>query len=989
MVSLTIYAILEVYAVISDIREYEIIQNIDIKELDSKGILLRHKKTRARVAILPNKDNNKTFCVGFRTPVTNDTGVPHIIEHSVLCGSKKFDVKDPFMELVKGSLNTFLNAMTYPDKTLYPVASTNDTDFHNLVDVYMDAVFNPNIYKHEEIFKQEGWSYNLESADDTLTYNGVVYNEMKGAFSSPDDVLERQIMHSLYPDTCYANESGGAPESIPSLTYEEYLEFHRTFYHPSNSYIYLYGDANMEEYLRWIDEEYLSKYDYLEVDSKIELQKPFETTREEVAEYSITENESEEDNTYLSYNVVTGVSGDKIEYIAYKILDYALCSMPGAPIKKALIDAGIGNDIYGGYSECMYQPYFSIIAKNANAKDKDRFVQIIKDTLKGIIENGVDEDSIRAGINVFEFQFREADFGSYPKGLIYGLQMFDTWLYDDEKPFVLLQANETFEILKQKIGTGYYEELIEKKLLNNSHSSIVMAVPHKGLTIKRDKETEERLAAYKQSLTEEEINKLVEDTKALAIYKDEPSLEENLKKIPLLKISDIKKEAEQFKNEWIEIDGSKILTHNIFTNEIAYIKVLFNVTDIPKQAVPYLGLLKAVLGYMDTTKHSYSEIANLVNLNSGGIGFGIKILPDYDNDAEYTIYAELKSRVMYDKIDFAFDMINEFINDTVFTDDKRLKEILDEAKSRLEATFMQSGNSIALLRSMAYVSDISKYSDRMKGIGYYDFICDMIKNYDSKKEMLIANIKSVVEFIFRQDNMLISCTADDKGIKLLEGKVGKFVEGMKGSNEVTEFNRFESISDGVPNEGFKTSAQIQYVAQTGNFKNQGYDYSGYVKVLGTILNYEYLWNMVRVQGGAYGAGSTFNRNGNGGFSSYRDPNLEKTLETYAGIPEYIDSVDFTDREMTKFIIGTISGMDTPLTPASKGNRSLSAYITNLSYETIQRERDEVLSTTNNDIKKQASLVRAILECDNKCVIGNEGKIEEAKEIFEQTKNLLG
>ena len=893
------------------------------------------------------------------------------------------------MELVKGSLNTFLNAMTYPDKTLYPVASTNDTDFHNLVDVYMDAVFNPNIYKHEEIFKQEGWSYNLESADDKLTYNGVVYNEMKGAFSSPDDVLERQIMHSLYPDTCYANESGGAPDSIPSLTYEEYLEFHRTFYHPSNSYIYIYGDADMEEYLRWIDEEYLSKYDYLEVDSKIELQKAFENTREEVAQYSITENESEEDNTYLSYNVVTGVSGDKVEYIAYKILDYALCSMPGAPIKKALIDAGIGNDIYGGYSECMYQPYFSIIAKNANATDKDRFVQIIKDTLSDIVKNGVDEESIRAGINVFEFQFREADFGAYPKGLMYGLQMFDTWLYDDNKPFVLLQANETFEILKKNIGTGYYEELIEKKLLNNPHSSVVMAVPHKGLTVKRDKEVEERLAAYKASLSEEEINNLVQATKELAVYKDEPSSEENLKKIPLLKISDIKKEAEPYHNEMVEIDGTQVLTHNIFTNGIAYIKVLYNVTDIPKQAVPYLGLLKSVLGYMDTSKHSYSEIANLVNLNSGGIGFGIKILPDYAKDNAYTIYAELKSRVMYDKIDFAFDMIDEFINDTVFTDDKRLKEILDEAKSRLEATLMQSGNSIALLRSMSYVSDISKYSDRMKGIGYYDFICDLIKNFDDKREMIINNIKAVVKFIFRKDNMLISCTADNEGINLLKGKVGRFVDGINGSVDATELEKFEAVSEGVANEGFKTSAQIQYVAQTGNFKKKGYDYSGYVKVLGTILNYEYLWNSVRVQGGAYGCGSTFNRNGNGGFSSYRDPNLERTLETYVGIPEYLRNVEITDREMTKFIIGTISGMDTPLTPASRGNRSLSAYITNLSHETIQRERNEVLSTTVKDIQELAELVQAMLDCDNKCVIGNEGKIEEAKKLFAQTKNLLG
>ena len=662
--------------------------------------------------------------------------------------------------------------------------------------------------------------------------------------------------------------------------------------------------------------------------------------------------------------------------------------MPGAPIKKALIDAGIGNDIYGGYSECMYQPYFSIIAKNANASDKDKFVEIIKSTLSDIVKNGVDEDSIRAGINVFEFQFREADFGSYPKGLIYGLQMFDTWLYDEDKPFVLLQANETFEILKKNIGTGYYEDLIEKKLLNNSHSSIVMAVPKRGLTIKRDKEVEEKLAAYKASLSKEELEKMVEDTKALKEYKDAPSLEENLRKIPLLKISDIRKESEAYNNEFVNIDGTDVLTHNIFTNGIAYIKVLYNITDIPKTAIPYLGLLKSIIGYMDTTKHSYTEIANLVNLNSGGIGFGIKVLPDYREGHTCSIYAELKSRVMYDKIDFAFDMIEEFINETVFDDEKRLKEILDEVKSRLEVTMMQSGNSIALQRSMSYLSEASKYSDMMKGIGYYGFVSDIVKNYETKKSEIINNLKAVVKYIFRKDNMLISCTADTKGIELLDGKVGEFVSKIDGSDSVAEMEGMSEVPNYNANEGFKTSAQIQYVAQTGNFKQKGFDYSGHVRVLGTILNYEYLWNAVRVHGGAYGCSSSFNRKGNGGFSSYRDPNLEKTFANYAAIPEYIRNVDFSEREMTKFIIGTISGMDTPLTPSSRGNRSLMSYVTHLEFDRIQKERDEVLATTVEDIRALAPLIQAVLDCDNICVIGNEGKIEEAKDLFTETKNLL-
>ncbi len=972
---------------VKDIKEYEVIDNVRLEELNCEGMILRHRATGARVAIIPNDDNNKTFCIGFRTPAPDDTGVPHIIEHTVLCGSNKFDVKDPFMELVKGSLNTFLNAMTYPDKTVYPVASTNDADFHNLVDVYMDAVFNPNIYKHEEIFKQEGWNYNLESENDDLTYNGVVYNEMKGAFSSPDDVLERQIMHSLYPDICYANESGGDPASIPELTYEKYLDFHRTYYHPSNSYIYLYGDADMEEYLRWFDEEYLSKYEYLDVDSEIGLQEPFKETITETAVYSITEDEDTADNTYLSYNTVAGVSGNKVEYMAFKILDYAICSMPGAPVKQALLDAGIGNDIYSGYSESMHQPYFSIIAKNANESDKDRFVKIVKESLAKLVKDGISEESIRAGINVFEFQFREADFGAYPKGLMYGLQMFDSWLYDDDKAFIHLQANETFNILRENIGTGYYEKLIDKYLLNNPHSSIVVVKPEQGLTIKMDKAVNDKLSEYKKTLTDEQIKKMVEATHELKAYQAEPSSDENLKKIPLLKISDIRKEVEKFDNELVDVDGVKVLRHNIFTNKIAYTDVLFDITDLPKKMLPYLGLLKLVIGYMDTDKHSYSEIANLINLNSGGIGMDNTMYADLKEDGKYSIFATFKSRVMYDRIEFAFRMIEELINGTIIDNEKRLLEILNELKSRLEMYLNQSGNSAASLRSQSYFSEVSRDMDCIKGISYYNFICYVIKNYDECKQDVINSLQNLLKYIFRKDNMLISCTANDEGFDIVKKYVKTFADRIIGSRDVS-FDRAKELDEIDNNEGFKTSSQIQYVCRAGNFKKKGFDYSGHVKVLSTYLNYEYLWNTVRVQGGAYGCGSSFSRTGNAGFSSYRDPNLQKTMEAYENIPRFLQKINLSDREMTKFIIGTISGMDTPLTPISRGRRSLTVYMSNIDYDMLQQERDEVLSTTAEDLRHLAPLTKAVLDTNAICVIGNEGKIEEAKDMFGVTKNLF-
>ena len=433
---------------IYDLNAYEVLQTEDLSDLKSKGTLLKHKKSGARVLLMENDDENKVFTIGFRTPPSDSTGVPHIMEHSVLCGSKEFPVKDPFVELVKGSLNTFLNAMTYPDKTVYPVASCNDKDFQNLMHVYMDAVFYPNIYQHDKTFRQEGWSYKLDDPDGELTISGVVYNEMKGAFSSPEGVLDRVVLNSLFPDNAYSVESGGDPEMIPELTYEQFLDFHRKYYHPSNSYIYLYGDMDMEEKLRWLDEKYLSDFENEPVDSEIHLQKPFTEMKEVVQEYSIASEESDEDNTYLSYNKVIGTTLDEKLYLAFEILDYALLSAPGAPLKKALLDAGVGKDISGSYDNGVYQPIFSVISKNANVEQKEEFIRVIEDTLKDIVKNGINKKALRAGINYHEFRFREADFGNYPRGLMYGLQLFDSWLYDETKPFIHMQAIPTFEFLK-------------------------------------------------------------------------------------------------------------------------------------------------------------------------------------------------------------------------------------------------------------------------------------------------------------------------------------------------------------------------------------------------------------------------------------------------------------------------------------------------------------------------------------------------------------
>ena len=546
---------------IHDLAEYEILDEHRVEDVQSDGFILRHKKSGARIAILSNNDDNKVFYIGFRTPPEDETGVPHIIEHTTLCGSKKFPVKDPFIELAKGSLNTFLNAMTYPDKTVYPVASCNDQDFKNLMDVYLDAVFNPNITKYEEIFKQEGWHYELTGKDDELKINGVVYNEMKGAYSSPDEVLSSQIYRSLFPDNTYSKDSGGNPEYIPKLTYEAYLDFYHKYYHPSNSYIYLYGDMDVVERLEWLDKEYLSLYDYKKVNSEINKQPAFDEIKNVEAQYSITMDDSQENKTYLSYNRVVGDTLDEMLYQAFDVLDYALVSSPGAPVKQALIDAGIGDDVYGSYDAGILQPVFSFVAKNANDSQKDEFVQTIEEELARIVKEGLDKKALLAALNYYEFKYREADFGSYPKGLMYGLQMFDSWLYDDKMAFDMIEANDIFKTLREKINTNYYEELIDKYLLHNQHKSILMVSPKEGLTAANDKALADKLQAYKAALSQEEILKIVEETHALHDYQDAEDSPEALSKIPMLTRADMKKEAEGFVNEERVAGDTKVLFH--------------------------------------------------------------------------------------------------------------------------------------------------------------------------------------------------------------------------------------------------------------------------------------------------------------------------------------------------------------------------------------------------------------------------------------------
>lgn len=972
---------------LTDLNAYEVLEQRPLDDLHSEGCILRHKKSGARIAVIANDDDNKVFYVGFRTPPEDSTGVPHIIEHTVLCGSDKYPVKDPFVELVKGSLNTFLNAMTYPEKTIYPVASCNDKDFQNLMSVYMDAVFHPNIYKYQEIFKQEGWHYELEDEDSPITINGVVYNEMKGAFSSADDVLQRQILNSLFPDTSYRNESGGDPDFIPDLTYEAYLDFHRRYYHPCNSYIYLYGDMDVAEKLRWLDEEYLSHYKKITIDSAIREQKPFAKPVELVKKYPISSTETEEDNTYLSYNLVVGTVLDKKLYLAFDILDYALVSAPGAPVKKALLDAGIGKDITGGYDSGTMQPIFSFIAKNANGSQKEEFLSVIRETLKQQVKDGIDKKALLAGINGSEFRYREADFGQFPKGLLYGIQCLDSWLYDDMQPFMHLEASETYRFLKEQVKTDYFEQLIQTYLLDNPHASVVVIEPEKGLNAKKEEQLAKKLAAYKESLSKEEIQQLIADTKHLKQYQEEPSPREELEKIPMLRREDMKREAAPLINQEREVDGVTVIHHSMFSNGIAYLRFLFDIRDFAVEDIPYVGLLKYVLGYVDTEHYGYAELSNEINIHTGGIGCSFGVYPHMSGEEQMKVMFEVKTKVLMEELPEAGKLITEMIKTSVLSDEKRLLEILGQLKSRLQASLSSVAHSVASMRAMSYFSRAAYYQDAVGGILFEQKVADLAEHFEEKKADLIAKLEELTRRIFTPERMSVSVVCEEKDFEAVGREIGQLKQALYPS-EGTAVRNLPPLVLEQKNEGFTDASKVQYVARTGNFKRHGFEYNGALRILKVIMGYDYLWINIRVKGGAYGCMNSYMRNGDTYFVSYRDPNLKKTNEIYDGIPEYLENFTADEHDMTKYIIGTVSDLDTPLNPNAKGARSMTALLQGITQEDLQRERDEVIGATEKDIRALKDMIASVLEEHNLCVIGNEEKLNEQKELFTELKNIF-
>ena len=966
------------------LKSYEILEKYELSDIASVGYRMVHKKTGARVCLIENDDNNKVFSIAFRTPPTDSTGVAHILEHSTLCGSREFPLKDPFVELVKGSLNTFLNAMTYPDKTVYPIASTNDTDFRNLMHVYLDAVFYPNVYKNESIFRQEGWHYEYDE-NGKLIINGVVYNEMKGARSSAEDIISSESMFSLFPDTAYSVESGGDPDCIPALTYEQFLDFHKRYYHPSNSYILLYGDCDMAENLDFIDRKYLSRFSALEIDSSIKLQAPFKQPVHIGKQCPLSQGENADENTFFSVNFALDSEIDGKTRRAFDVIDYALVSYPGAPLRKILIEQGVVGDVSSRFETSVRQPFYSIIGKDAAMSMETRFGQLITETIESVAKKGFDKNALRAAIDSAEFRYREADYGRYPKGLMYCLNMYDSWLYDDAKPFDYIVAGDDFDFLRENIETGYYEKLVRKYLIGNKHKSYVCVRPTEGVLEAKEKELRKKLDLLQAQLTPEEKKAIDTIKDKLDKFRDTPDSEAAIRSLPMLQRSDLKREAEPYSNDISDVEGIPFVFHDVDTRRIGYLRLAFKLDDIGTEFVPYIGLLRDVLSMVDTDSHKYEELSPLIDLCMGGFSVSTEHYPLFGKADEFTATFEMRGKFFFERSDEAFDLFREILLTSRFKDLKRIKDILVEIKNGMQSSFLSAGHSVASARALASVSKEAAYNELMSGVSYYRFICSLLADYDSSKGNMQECLTYITGLIFRPENLIVDYTGSAEEAEKLKGRILEFKSELYTEKHRPARKNIELIKK---NEGLTTSGQVVYVCRAGLFNRHGLEYDGVLKVLKVYLGYNYLWVNVRVKGGAYGVMNNYGMNGSAFFVSYRDPNLTKTVDVYEGAADDVAAFDADEREMTKLIIGTVSELDIPLTPSARGARSFTAYMTGMTFDEVQRQRDQVLDCTPADMRRMAEYIREFMADNKLFVVGNETLIRENEDLFGTVESLL-
>ena len=945
-----------------------------LSDIQSTAMIFKHIKSGAKLIYLRNEDQNKVFSISFRTPVSDNTGVNHIIEHSVLCGSKQYPVKDPFLIMTKQSLSTFLNAFTGPDFTMYPVASKNKKDFENLMSVYLDAVFYPNISKEPKILKQEGWHYEINSNTGELTYNGIVYNEMKGNYSSPQVILSKTINESLFNNNSYSFDSGGNPDNIPDLTYDKFIKTYKKYYVPSNSSIYLYGKLNIENTLKLINDKYLDKFKKTTVNSKIKSQKTYKKNIEKTALYPVSINSATKNMTYLSSSYVIDKVSDVENILGFQILQEILLNTKSSPLRRNLLQSSIGTDVYANFNPSTKQPTFSIIASNANESQKYKFKKFVDDALKQVVYEGFDEELVKSVVTAVELSLRTQN-SDANRGMNYMSAALGSWNYDIN-PTEYLEITPALNKIKSEISKGYFEKLVQKYLLDNKHNSLVVVKPSNGLNEKKDVILKKKLAEYKRSLSQTELIKIKKDALDLRKWQGALDSKENLSKIPTLLRKDLNLKAEEIPTVEKSEGSIKVIRHSIFTNGITYSNFYFDSSKVPQNKVLYLKLLASVLGNINTEKYNIVELSNNIMKYTGGINFNSTAFKNNTNNNLYTPKMNVSINTIDSSLPNAFELLDQIINHSKLDDKKHMKRLIKTLRGNYESMFVNSGSTFAINRTLSYLSDSGKYRD-LDYLPYYNFICDLDDNFEKKFDETVKNLNNVSNIVFNKERLVVSYTGNEKNYDYFTYILNNFEKKMRDKKFPEQKYKFDFS---IKNEAFVIPSQVQYVVKAGNIKGSGYKYNGHMKVLENILNSDYLWKELRVKGGAYGGAIRFTK-GEVLLYSYRDPNLKETLNTFNKVVKFLKDFKADDKEMTNYIIGTIGSMDYLAGPYSKGMLGDSMYFSGITQDEVQKLRNEVLSTTQEDIRNFVNLLEGVIKQNLHCVVGSETKVNENKVLF--------
>jgi Zn-dependent M16 (insulinase) family peptidase len=952
---------------------FELLREETITETNTRARIFRHARTGAELISLENDDENKVFGITFATPPSDSTGLPHILEHSVLCGSRKYPVKDPFVQLLKGSLNTFVNAMTFSDKTVYPCASQNLQDFYNLVDVYLDAVFYPHITP--QILEQEGWHYELEDINAPLIYKGVVFNEMKGAFSSPEGVLGRYTEQSLFPDNAYGHESGGDPRNIPDLTYEQFKSFHETYYHPSNARIWFYGDDDPEERLRLID-DFIKEFDKIELDASVDLQPRFEAPRTLTQGYAASE---DEDNTaYVTVNWLLVESTDIQEAMGLQVLEHILLATPASPLRKALIESGLGEDVTGGGIDNQVREfYFSTGLKGINPADSDKVEALILDTLRELVANGIDKDTIEASLNTIEFSLREYNTGGFPRGLAMLITSLSTWLYGND-PLAPLRFEEPLQHLKETLASGerYFEGLIQRYFLENPHRTTVLLEPDPRLQSRLETEERARLQAVRDSLSEEDLLAIVENTQKLKEMQETPDSPEALATIPTLKLEDLDRENKTIPSEEQQVSNVPVLYHDLFTNGIVYLDLGFNLHALPERLLPYINIFGQALLEIGTETQDFVQLSQRIGQNTGGI-HNTTLINTVLNTDKTSAWLVLRGKSTTDKAEDLLNILSDILLTVKLDNPERLLQIVLEEKAGKESGLVPAGHVVVNNRLKSHFSEAGWLKEQTDGIEYLFFLRELAETIKSDWAKVLSDLEEIRNLLITQQGAIGNVTLDADNWATLKPQLGEFFARLPQSETTEQPWQWQAPSR---YEGFTIPAQVNYVGKGANLYANSFERKGAVSVVINFLGTNYLWEKVRVQGGAYGGFCGFDPySGVFGFGSYRDPNLLETLDIYDNASAYLSNVEIDEDEVVKSIIGTIGSIDGYQLPDAKGYSAFVWHLLGSTESYRQKMREEILATTAADFKAFGETLKIVSEQGDIVVLGSPEAISAANE----------